>query len=1121
MCATVLCAIGFVSSLSSPAAAQTFEAQITGVVRDVSGAVIPNAQLTARNVATGAAVSAVSNESGIFRFPSLQPSQYTLTCAVPGFKRFEQKDITLQVTQVLEVNISLQPGDAAEQITVTGAPPPLETATASLGTVVTTRSIQNLPLNIRDPIALIALTPGVVLGSNFGNGGGNDVGRNFFKSDFNVGGGRSGSQEILLDGGPDTTPDINRGIINPPVDSVQEFKVQAQTYDAQFGRTSGAVLNMITKSGGNAIHGVAYDFERHSVLDANTFFNNRSGLAKPSFARHQFGGDVGLPVIKNKWFFFGDYEGLRQGYPVTNLNTVPSALQRVGDFSKTFAANGALITVYDPATLTTLADGTRQRAPFPGNVIPASRFDPTAAAAIKFIPLPNLPGNAVTGQNNFIYSANSTTNSDKWDTRTDYNLSEATRMFFRFSRQKDVRTVPGQYALPAGGGRQTTDTYSQALIDVTHVVTPSIVSDLQFSFSRALAAQFGASNGFNLSSLNLPAAYTSIVAPQFPVFGLSDTIGTGNGGDSFTQYQPRNVWATLGSVTWQRGRHSIKFGGDWRVLDFNEGQNSAASGTFSFGRTFTQGPNPVVSSSTAGYGVASFLLGAASSGSVIAINPISTQGLYFAAFVQDDWKVSDKLTINIGLRWDTNVGDREKYNRIAYFDPNATSTLGAPAGLPNLKGNLAWIGKGNASNQTATDFKDFGPRFGLAYSFNPKTVLRGGYGIFYVPKIVQANGDGAVEAVRTTPMVATIDNLTPATTISNPFPQGILPPLNDRDPNANAGATIAAPTHDFRNGYMQSWSFGGQRELPWGLLLDVHYWGMKGTRLLETWNINQLPDQYLSLGSHLNDLVPNPFYHVIAAGGLSGATISRQQSLLPFPQYTGVTQVYVPTGNSTYEAGTLVLEKRLSSKMTFLAAYTRSKAIDDIRTPLDFYNRRLEKGLSAFDTPNQFRLSGVYNIPFGRDRAFGKNLNKVVNAMFADWDLNGILTLQSGLPVSISRPAVNNGSSAHLDSPSIYRWFNTSAFTTAAPFTFGNVGPVLPDVRTAPVRNVDVVLVKNFKASVMEHGLDIQFRSEFFNIFNHAQFAAPNGSVTSQTFGQVTSLANNPRDIQFALKILF
>lgn len=1101
--------------------AQTFQAQITGEVKDQSHAVIPGVQLTAKNAATGATYTAVSNETGIYRFPSLPPGQYTVSCSFPGFKRFEEGPVTLQVNQVLELNVTLQPGEASEQVTVTAAPPPLETESATVGAVVTTRTIQNLPLNVRDPLALVSLTPGVVLGPNFGNGGGSDVGRNFFKSDFNVGAGRSGSQEILMDGAPDTTPDINRGIIDPPVDSVQEFKVQAQSYDAQFGRTSGAVLNVITKTGTNDLHGVAYDFERHSVLDANTFFNNRSNLKKPSFQRHQFGADLGGAVIQNKWFFFGDYEGLRQGYPITTLSTVPTALQRQGDFSQTFAANGSLIKIYDPTTLVTLPDGTRQRSQYANNMIPQSAFDPVAVAALKFIPLPNLPGNPITGQNNYIYSANSSTNSNKYDLRTDANFSESTRMFVRFSRQEDVRTVPGQFALPAGGGRQTTDHYTQAMTDLTHVFTPNLLTDVQFSFSRALAAQFGASQGFNLSQLNLPASYISQVAPQFPVFNLVDTVGTSNGSDSFTQFQPRNVWATLGSVNWQHGRHSIKFGGDWRVLDFNEGQNPQASGSFNFGRLFTQGPNPVAASATAGYGVASFLLGDASSGSVIAINPISTQGLYYALFVQDDWKVSGRLTLNVGLRWDVNIGDREKYNRLAYFDPMVTSSLAQAAGLLNLRGNLVWIGKGNAQDQTATDWKDVGPRFGFAYSLSPKTVLRGGYGIFYVPKIIQGNGDGAVEAVRTTPMVATIDNVTPATKISNPFPQGILPALNDRDPNANVGASIAAPTHGYRNGYMQSWSFGAQRELPWGLVLDVHYWGMKGTRLLENWNINQLPDQYLSLGSHLNDLVPNPFYRVIAAGALSGQTISRQQSLLPFPQYTGVTQVYVPAGNSTYEAGTLQLEKRLSATLTFLAVYTRSKAIDDIRTPLDFYNRRLEKALSSFDAPNQFRLSGVYNIPFGRDREFGKSLNPIVNAIVGDWDVDGILTLQSGLPVSISRPAVNSGQSAHLDNPSIYRWFNTSDFTVAPPFTFGNVGPVLPDVRTDPTRNVDLVVVKNLKASLKDHAITTQFRSEFFNIFNHPQFGAPNGSPASQTFGQVTTLANAPRDIQFALKVLF
>jgi hypothetical protein len=1101
--------------------AQVFNAQLTGTVNDASGAVVPGAKLTATNLATQTSSTALANAEGVYRFPNLQPAEYSLRCTSTGFKTFEQKSITLQVNQVLEVNVKLETGQTSEEVTVSAAPPALETESSTLGQIVTTRSIVNLPLNVRDPLALLGLTPGVVFGPNFGNGGGQNVGRNFFKSDFNVGGGRSGSQEILLDGAPDTTPDINRGVIDPPVDSVQEFKVQANSFDAQFGRTSGGVVNIVSKPGTNQYHGVLYDFERHSVLDANDFFNNRSGLKKPSFQRHQFGANAGGPVIKSKFFLFGDYEGLRQGYPVSTISTVPTSLQLAGNFSQTYASNGSLIQVYDPATLVTLANGTRQRSVFPGNIIPASRFDPVAAATLKYFPQANTAGNAVTNQSNYIFSDNSITNSDKYDIRGDADFDESTRMFVRVSRQEDLRFVPGNLPPPAGGGRNTSDHYTQAVADLTHVFTPTLVADLSFSFTRALAAQFGASQGFNLSSINLPASYISQVAPQFPVLNVGDVVGFGNSSDSFTQFQPRNVYSTLASATWQHGKHSLKFGGDWRVLHFNEGQNSSASGTFSFGRTFTQGPNPIVASTTAGYGLASYLLGDASSGNVTEIQPISTRGLYYAVYVQDDWKVSSKLTINIGLRWDVGLGDTEKYNRLAYFNSTAINPLGAAAGIPNLTGLLTWVGGGNPQNQQSTDWRNFNPRIGIAYSIDSKTVFRGGYGIFFLPRDIQGNGDGAVEAVRTTTMVASLDGVTPATTISNPFPGGILPALNDRNSLANIGTSIAAPEYAFKNAYTQLWSGGFQRQLPWGIVLDTHYWGSKSTRLLETWNIDQLPDQYLSLGSHLNDLVPNPFFGEGLGGVLAGSTISRQQSLLPYPQYSAVQQVYVPAGNSTYEAFTVQGEKRLSSKVTFLAAYTRSKAIDDVRTPLDIYNRTLEKGLSTFDTPNQFRFSSVYNLPFGHDRDFGKSSNRFVNAILGDWDLNGIITLQSGLPISISRPAVNNGQSAHLSNPSVYEWFNTSDFTVAAPNTFGNVGPVLPDVRTAAQRNIDTVLVKNFSFNLLDRKVTAQFRSEFYNLFNHAQFAAPNGSVSSQTFGQVTSDVNSPRDIQFGLKLAF
>jgi hypothetical protein len=361
-------------------------------------------------------------------------------------------------------------------------------------------------------------------------------------------------------------------------------------------------------------------------------------------------------------------------------------------------------------------------------------------------------------------------------------------------------------------------------------------------------------------------------------------------------------------------------------------------------------------------------------------------------------------------------------------------------------------------------------------------------------------------------MLATIDGLTPASKLNNPYPTGILPALNDRDPLANVGSTIAAPTHEYRSPYAQTWSMGLQRELPGKLVLDVHYWGNKGTHLTNTWNINQLPDQYLALGNQLNDQVPNPFFGVITTGTLTSATISRRQSLLPFPEYAGdggVSRVFAPVANSTYHAATIQVERRLSSSFTFLGVYTRSKAIDDVRTPMDYYNRKLEKSLSAFDAPNQFVLSSVYELPFGRS-----------HAILGGWELSGIIRVQSGFPVSVGR-IINNGQSAKLDNPTIDKWFNTGVFTNVPAFTFGNTGPFLPDVRTNGLRNVDAVMSKSFAISIRDKKVTTQFRAEFYNLFNHPQFAAPNGSVSAQSFGQVTAIANAPRDLQFGLKIGF
>ena len=1114
-----------VSGIAVSAFGQTFQAQLSGQIRDATGASIPNAKVTATNVATNVTASTQSNEQGLYRFPALPPAQYMISVSMSGFKTQEQGPITLAVNESLELNMTLAVGEASEKMVVTATAEALQTQTASVGQVVNTRAIEGLPLNVRDPLALIGLTPGVTFGANFGNGGGQELGRNFFKSDFNVGGGRSGSQELLLDGAANTTPDVNRGVINPPVDSVQEFKVQANSYDAEFGRTSGGVINVITKSGTNAIHGVVYDFERHSFIEANNWFNNAAGISNPSFKRHQFGGNVGGPVIKNKTFFFADYEGLRQGFPVTSVTTVPTALQRAGNFSQTLGAGGQPITIYDPLTVETLANGQRQRSAFPGNIIPANRIDPVAAKLAALFPLPNQPGNAL-GQNNYILSAGSTINTDKWDTRVDHSFGENTRLFGRYSQQKDVRLVPGPLPPPVGGGRNTTDTYHQAMADMTHVFTPTLLLTAQFSFSRALATQYGLSRGFNFASLGFPANLNAIAVDQVPGVSIADfPAGISNAaGDSFTQYQPRNVWAMRAGLNHTRGAHNLKVGIDYRILNFNEGQNTAPSGVYNFSRAYTQGPIANVASTLAGNGFADFLLGNPSSGTFRQLMPISTQGLYTALYLQDDWKVTQKLTLNLGVRWDIQRGDREKWGRIAWFDPSAPSPIAQAAGLPSLKGALRWVGGDNGSNQQETPMTDFAPRVGLAYKFTERFVLRSGYGLFYVPRNIQGNGLGAITAFRDTPMVTSLDsNITPLNSLSNPFPQGVLPPLNDRDPGANIGAQIQAPFYENKSGYVQLWSFNLQWEAPGKIVMQALYWGNKGTALLApNQNINQLPDQYLPLGNSLNDQVPNPFFGVITSGALSGRTVARRQLLLPFPQYSGdsgVQRVFAPFGNSSYNGATFQAERRLAEHLTFLLGYTWSKALDDLNTPIDVYNRHLSRALSGFDTPHQFIGSWVYQLPVGKGR--GVDLGKGLNAVLGSWDFSGIARVQSGQPISISTPSVNIGQSAKLDNPTIARWFDTSVFRPAAPFTFGNVGPRLPDVRTDFTRNVDVVLVKNFPFSIADRVITPQFRAECYNLFNTPQFGAPNPTVTSPAFGTVTRQANTSRQFQFALKISF
>jgi len=1094
--------------------------QVTGRVADSSGASAPGATVTAVNEGTGQKRTGVSNAEGYYAIPSLPPGPYRLTAELSGFNPVTRAGLVLVADQSARVDFRLSVGGVTAEVTVSGDAL-LESQTATLSTIVTERSIRELPLNVRDPMGLVVLTPGVVTGASFGNTGSLDVGRNFFKADFKIAGGRPDGQDILLDGGSNTTGDRTFLAYIPPVDATQEFKVETNAFSAEFGRTTGGVVVMVTKGGSNEWSGTAYEFHRNSALDANGFFANRAGLAKPDFRRNQFGGVAGGPLRKDHTFFFVAYEGLRQSYPQTLISTVPSERQRRGDFSQTFDSRGQLVQIYDPLTGTRQPNGDVLRQPFPGNVIPAGRLDPVATSVLAFYPAPNQAGDPTTGANNYIHNGKQIQDTNNYSVRIDHTLGRGTRVFGRYSQQRADSQAPLRWDGPgARDARVIVDRYYNATLGGTHVFSPSLTADVRVAFARAHAKQV--SPEFRVADLGLPANYLAVAPDLFPQFDISDI--TGSGSAAFND-QPRNTYSVMAHVDKLWGRHFLRLGADIRFLEFNAFQNNIASGQFGFNRGMTQGPNALVSRSDAGHGAASFLLGMGSGGSIDHISGLALQRNYHAGYVQDDWKLTPKLTANLGLRYDLTTGQTERFDRLAWMDLQAPSPLGNVGGL-NLRGQLQYAGNGNPRNQIATDKNNFAPRLGLAYQAAPRTVVRAGYGIFYVPMITLAIGSIGFNS--NTPWVATLDGLVPENLLRNPFPQGFNLPQDRRDPLANIGLGISGYVRDERVGYTQQWNVGLQQQLGDATLVDVAYVGNKGTSLQwgSGFEENSLPSELLSLGAALNDRVPNPFFGIIRTGALSGATVTRRQLLLPYPQYTSVFRNAPMAASSIYHGLMLKLERRVTRGLTVLANYTWSKQIEDSSGQegfldraggiQDFYNRRAERALSSFDTPHRVVLSAVYDLPIGKGRALGGNMSRALDHLLGGWTLSGIAVYQSGLPLIISRPSVRSDKSPLLDDPTVDRWFDTTAFTPAAPFTFGNVSRAQPDLRTDPLRNIDITLGKYVS---LPRGMRLQIRADAFNLTNTPRFGAPNGTVASATFGQVTSQANNPRQIQLGVKL--
>ena len=1137
--------------LAVPSAfSQSTTAQVVGRVVDPSGAAVIDAELRISNSETGATRQTKTNESGSYSFPLLQPGSYRLSIQKEGFRPVTQTGIALQVDQVARIDVELELGAMTQAVEVTAAAPLLSQDTSALGQVVDSSKISNIPLNGRSTFRLVQLTPGV-LAAPSANGQFGDMPVNTNQdTNFSINGGRNTSNEIQIDGVPSTTGYFNTITTIPSVEATQEFKVQSNSLSAEWGRFNGGVINVSTRSGSNDWHGALYDYVRNDIFDANEFFNNGAGRPKPPFRMNQFGGALGGRIVRNRTFFFTDYQGTRWRRGDVFRTSLPTAEQRRGDFSQTRTQSGQPVTIYDP--LTTRPDPARPgqsiRDPFPGNVIPSNRLDPVAVKLMSFYPQPNTAGNPFTQFNNFVSNANRSIDQNQFSGRLDHNVSDGYRIFGRFARNRTALTQPDYYGNPAtpnpGAVGTTPFTQTTVALDNTVTLSPSTILNVKYGYARWHQLRATRSYGFDQRELGMP---DSLVRQfQIPVFPIVNVEQYGALGGQSYLLSGNDTHSLLSSVTKIVGNHNLKAGIDIRVRRINFFNVQGGGGTYAFNRAFTRGPDPLRFYEDAGNGIASLLLGYAASGNVPVNAGVSLQNIYYAGYVQDDFRIARNFTLNFGLRYETESPFTERRNQIVYFDSNVPSPA-RNAQFPNLTGGLAFANE-NDRYVWSWDKLNFAPRLGFAWSLPHQFVIRGGGGLYFSPAETSSNAVGFTSSTgfsSTTPFVGSTDGgLTPFNRLSNPYPDGLVPPTRDSlgaSTFLGQGFSVWDSNPIMPETYQ--WNLDIQKELPGQILVDVAYAGSRGIHLAyRNRQFNELDPQYLSLGTQLNQLVPNPFFGTINVGTLAQRNVTRRQLLLPYPQFTNVTVINATHANSIYHSLQFKAEKRFSSGFGVLLSYTAGKLITDANNqvaPLgevnstseaqNWYDLRQERSIAEMDISQIAAISFVAELPFGPGKPLFGGIRGVGAALIGGWQLNGITSARTGQPLVMranipgggNRPN-STGRSAELDHESrgaaVAQWFDVSAFTQPPSFSLGNVSRTLPDVRGPGLLNQDLSLMKNTR---IRERYTLQFRAEYFNIFNRPNFWMPNTLLGSGLTGRIQDTVALPRVGQLALKLTF
>jgi len=1163
--AVILCVLAAAGAWS-----QETRGMIVGRVTDPSGAVITAAQVTVTNSAMGTKAIVKTNDEGFYQATFLIPGPYEVDVVAPGFKHVARKGIEVQVNDHLEVNFTLEVGQAEQSITVNEEAPLMQTESASMGTVIDSKRVADLPLTYGNPFGLIGLASGVAFT------GDPRLDRPFEPTHivgYAMGGSRGNVSDVTLDGAPTTaTANANQVIAAyvPPTDAMAEFKVQTATFDAQFGQTQGGVTNISIKSGTNHLHGSGYYSFQRPDFWANDFFNNKKGSARPAFKFDRWGGSVGGPLYlgklydgRNKTFFFWAYEGIHDSRPRydSSTTTVPLPAMLQGDFSSLLKL-GSSYQIYDPASRVAVTGGRYQEDPFPGNLIPASRFNPVSVNAAKYFPAPTSTP-AADGTADLIepdLAEQAKYRNHTW--RVDQNVSSKHRIFVRASLYDRYSTY-NNYFHDAATGVTFKFVARAAMFDDVYTLSPTMVLNTKYSYSRFIRFQDedASAMNFDLTTLGFPSSYESLIPAdvrRFPQFNMTGYIPTGS---TAGEDRPVMIHAAGATLTKAAGTHSIRSGLEFRAYqETDKFFGYQQTGTFNFDSTWTRGPldNSPTSPGSLGQSVAAFLLGLPSSSSnVQRTADYAEQSNSWGIFVQDDWKVTPHLTVNLGLRWEFEQPLHERWNKsVLGFDPTYVQPFSATAAANYLKntaslipqipaiaamGGLTFAGvNGNPSALYHTPKDGFLPRVGLSEQIGPHTVLRAGLGMFQ-GFLGERRGDVIQSGwSQTTNMVLTTDNVHFLTNLSNPFPGGITEPVG----NTGGYQTFLGQNISFFNQYPKvprvfRWEFGVQHETRGGFMLEAEYVGNKTYRIEISRNINTLPEQYLSTSpfrdnttnSYLTASVANPFYQLVTnttQGIFTGSTVSRQTLMEPYPEFGSITTTSYD-GYSWYHSLQLGAQRRFAKGYTIMANYTFSKFMQAINL-LNAADALPLREISDQDSPNRFTVSGVAELPFGPDKPI-KVTNPVLSRIVGGWQVSGIWSYQTGFPIAWGNVICLHPEQILLpaDQRTTDHYFNTAAFDTlSADQLVSNVRTFpfrFPQIRQPSPDNVDLALIKNTRIT---EGKSIQFRAEALNAFNHPILSSNNTnniqtSVTSATFGQIvgSTQAGYPRRLQLSLKFVF